>query len=51
MIAPLAINGTSRILLNQLIEADIVYVKDFTKPENISNEQSKDFALIYQCGI
>ena len=46
IIAPLVINGDPRIPLNQLIEADIVYVKDFTKPENISDEQLKRLALI-----
>jgi FkbM family methyltransferase len=46
MIAPLLINGDPRIPLNQVIEADIVYVKDFTKPQNISDEQLKHLALI-----
>jgi len=46
MIAPLVINSDPRIPLNQLIEADIVYVKDFTKPEAISDEQLKHLALI-----
>jgi FkbM family methyltransferase len=46
MISPLVINNDPRIPLNQLIEADIVYVKDFTKPENISDEQLKHLALI-----
>ena len=46
MIAPLVINSDPRIPLNQLIEADIVYVKDFTKPQNIGDEQLKHLALI-----
>ena len=46
MITPLVINNDPKISLNQLIEADIVYVKDFTKPENISDEQLKHLALI-----
>jgi FkbM family methyltransferase len=46
MIAPLVVNGDPRIPLNQLIEADIIYVKDFTKPENIGDEQLKHLALI-----
>jgi len=46
MISPLVINNDPRIPLNQLIEADIVYVRDFTKPENISDEQLKHLALI-----
>lgn len=48
MISPLEINNDPRIPLNQLIEADIVYVKDFTKPENLSDEQLNH--LIYLCG-
>jgi FkbM family methyltransferase len=46
MITPLVINGDPKIPLNQLIEADIVYVKDFTKPQNIDDEQLKHLALI-----
>jgi FkbM family methyltransferase len=46
MIAPLVINSDPKIPLNQIIEADIVYVKDFTKPETISDEQLKHLALI-----
>ena len=46
IISPLVINNDPRIALNQLIEADIVYVKDFTRPENISDEQLKHLALI-----
>jgi len=46
MITPLVINSDPRIPLNQIIEADIVYVKDFTKPETISDEQLKHLALI-----
>ena len=32
--------------VNQVIEADIVYVRDFTKPETIDDEQYKHLALI-----
>lgn len=32
--------------VNQLLEADIVYVRDFTQPQNISDEQLKHLALI-----
>jgi FkbM family methyltransferase len=46
MISPMVINNDPRIPLNQLIEADIVYVKDFTKPEKISDEELKHLALI-----
>ncbi len=32
--------------VNQLLEADIVYVRDFTQPEKMSNEQLKHLAMI-----
>jgi hypothetical protein len=32
--------------LNQLLEADIVYVRDFTRPEKMNTEQLKHLALI-----
>jgi FkbM family methyltransferase len=32
--------------VNQLLEADIVYVRDFTDPESLSDEQLKHLALI-----
>ena len=32
--------------LNQVMEADIVYVRDFTRPELMSNEQLKQLALL-----
>lgn len=46
IISPLVINSNPTIPLNQLLEADLVYVKDFTKPEMLSNEQLKHMALI-----
>jgi FkbM family methyltransferase len=46
IIAPLVVNNDPRVPLNQLLEADVVYVKDFTKPENINDEQLKHLALI-----
>lgn len=46
IISPLVVNNDPRVSLNQLLEADIVYVKDFTKPENISDEQLKYLAII-----
>jgi len=46
IISPLVVNNDPRIPLNQLLEADIVYVKDFTNPDNLSNEQLKHLALI-----
>ena len=49
MISPMVINGDPRIPLNQLLEADIVYVRDFTKPETLSDEQLKHLALVAHC--
>jgi FkbM family methyltransferase len=43
-IAPCAVNPTQP--LNQLLEADIVYVRDFTQPDLMSDEQLKHLALI-----
>jgi hypothetical protein len=32
--------------MNQLLEADVVYVRDFTHPDRMSDEQLKHLALI-----
>ena len=32
--------------MNQLLEADVVYVRDFTFPDKMSSEQLKHLALI-----
>jgi FkbM family methyltransferase len=45
-IAPLVVNGNPRQATNQLLEADIVYVRDFTKPERMSDEQLKQLIMI-----
>ncbi|MEI7694323.1 MAG: FkbM family methyltransferase [Chlorobium sp.] len=45
-IAPCVINNNPRVPLNQLLEADIVYVRDFAHPELMSNEQLKHLALV-----
>ncbi len=45
-IAPCVINNNPYEGLNQLLEADIVYVRDFSRPELISDEQLKHMALI-----
>jgi FkbM family methyltransferase len=45
-ISPCLINGDPRRPLNQLLEADIVYVRDFSHPESMSDEQLKHLALI-----
>ena len=46
IISPMVINANPRIPLNQLLEADMVYVRDFTKPDGLSDEQLKHLALI-----
>ena len=48
-IAPLIVNGDPRQATNQLLEADIVYVRDFTKPDLMSDEQIKQMAMITHC--
>lgn len=45
-ISPLVINGDPRQAKNQLLEADMVYVRDFTKPENMRDEQLKQLVMI-----
>jgi FkbM family methyltransferase len=46
MILPLHFGDNIYTGLNQLLEADIVYVRDFTKPEEMSVEQLKHLAMI-----
>lgn len=45
-LSPMAINGNTRQPLNQLLEADMVYVRDFTEPNNMTSEQWKTLAFI-----
>ena len=45
MIAPLA-GDNPYAALNQLLEADIVYVRDFTQPDRMQSEQLKHLAII-----
>ncbi|ORB27646.1 FkbM family methyltransferase [Mycolicibacterium parafortuitum] len=45
-IAPYVVNDDPRWALNQLLEADIVYVRDFSRPDSLSDEQLKHLALI-----
>jgi FkbM family methyltransferase len=45
MIAPLSTHDPDAAL-NQLLEADIVYVRDFSRPDEMSSEQLKHLALI-----
>ncbi len=46
MILPLHSGDNLFTAINQLLEADIVYVRDFTQPEKMSSEQLKHLALI-----
>jgi hypothetical protein len=45
-ISPILIDGHPRAGLNQLLEADLVYVRDFSRIENMDGEQWKHLALI-----
>jgi FkbM family methyltransferase len=46
VIEPMRVNNNPRHGLNQLLEADLVYVRDFRRPEAFSAEQLKHLALI-----
>jgi hypothetical protein len=46
MIAPLFDERNPCAALNQLLEADMVYVRDFTQPQRMSDEQLKHLAII-----
>jgi FkbM family methyltransferase len=45
-IAPCVVNHEPRRALNQLLEADLVYVRDFSRPDSMTDEQLKHLALI-----
>lgn len=45
-ISPCILNNDPRQPLNQLLESDIVYVRDFRQPDLMDNEQLKHLALI-----
>jgi FkbM family methyltransferase len=45
-LAPTIVSGQPNKGLRQLLEADLVYVRDFTRAENMSPEQWKHLALI-----
>jgi FkbM family methyltransferase len=45
-IAPLVIDGNPRKPVRQLLEADLVYVRDFSRAANMTGEQWKHLALI-----
>lgn len=45
-IAPLVIGGDTRRPLRQVLEADLVYVRDFVRPDSMDGEQWKHLALL-----
>ncbi len=45
-LAPMEVGGAPNRGLRQLLEADLVYVRDFTRPENMTAEQWKHLALV-----
>jgi hypothetical protein len=46
MILPLHNAQNPGAVMNQLLEADVVYVRDFTFPDRMSDEQFKHLAMI-----
>lgn len=46
VIAPCVLDNNPRKPLNQLLEADLVYVRDFSKPELMTDEQVKQLAIV-----
>jgi FkbM family methyltransferase len=46
MIHPMYIEGDPYAAVNQLLEGDMIYVRDFTRPDAIETEQFKHLALI-----
>lgn len=46
MILPLQDASRPYAAMNQLLEADVVYVRDFTQPEKMSTEQLKHLAMV-----
>ena len=46
MIAPLFDERNPNAALNQLLEADVVYVRNFTQPDAMTDEQLKHLAII-----
>ena len=45
-IAPIQFEGNPTQALNQLLEADVVYVRDFVHPDGMSSDQLKQLCLI-----
>lgn len=46
MLAPLAAPGKPHAFCNQLLEADVVYVKDFCRMDLLSSEQLRQMAML-----
>jgi FkbM family methyltransferase len=46
VIAPCILDNNPRQPLNQLLEADLVYVRDFSKPDLMTDEQLKQLAIV-----
>jgi hypothetical protein len=46
MIAPMFDERNPHAAMNQLLEADVVYVRDFTQPDAMTDEQLKHLAII-----
>jgi FkbM family methyltransferase len=46
MILPVHFGDNPYASLNQLLEADVVYVRDFTQPDKMNSEQLKHLALV-----
>jgi FkbM family methyltransferase len=45
-IAPMVVGDTPNRGIRQLLETDMIYVRDFSRPENMSAEQWKHLALV-----
>lgn len=46
MISPLILDNNPKWALNQLVEADVVYVRDFRYPDRLGDNQLRQMALI-----
>lgn len=46
MVSPLVLNNEPRIALHQLLEGDLVYVRDFIHHERMTDDQLKSLALV-----
>ncbi|MBM4226148.1 MAG: FkbM family methyltransferase [Gammaproteobacteria bacterium] len=46
IVSPLVLNNDARYALRQLLEADIVYVRDFIRPETLTDNQLRALAVV-----